>query len=303
MARAQGASLPGTAPVARGYLLVEYAGPWPKKAFADNPVDPEAGQRIVDRTSTEAVRPLFIRRPGSRYAPDQRDFAWAFVDATTGVATWHEPAPLSVIANVNWPDPSSALSSAQTADSQSLYLIRTNGRRDQCCATLGRPVAAAFAQIRPEQTWECSHLGGHRLASVVVVLPRGDIYGLVDPEVAPQIVSATEAGHVLLPYLRGCSTDEPPVQAAKIAVLGERLGANLRVLRTSACNQVDDTSTTGDPTWLVDLRDEEDPGGTWTVEVIRRPGAVAPASCGKDPSETFTWQASGGHQQQANLGL
>lgn len=297
MARDSGATLPGTAPLARGYLLVDYPGPWPGKAFDNCPADPGAGKRIVERTSTQGVRPLFIRRPGSPYAPTKREFAWAYVDAAARTTTWHEPVSLSTIAEVDWPHHSGASSTPQA---QSLYLVCTHGRRDQCCATRGRPVAASFAQLRPKQTWECSHVGGHRLASVVIALPQGAIYGLVDPEDASAIVAAAEGGQVHLPRLRGCSLDEPAVQVAKTAVLGDRSEANPWVLHTAACERVRETSQSGAAKWRVELHDVTDPGLAWIVEVIRRPTEPAPASCGKDPTETFIWVVSGRHRTVAN---
>ena len=297
LARAQGAMLPGTAPQARAYLLVEHPGPWPAKAFEGNTVDPVAGKRIAERAAADGVRPLFIRRPGSTYRPDQHEFSWAYVDASAADITWHEPTPLGDIADAAWPDPARAIG---PLDSDPLYLICTHGRRDQCCATRGRPVAAAFAQLRPNQTWECSHIGGHRLAGIVVALPHGDIYGLVDPADAGAIITAAESGQVHVPLLRGCSVDEPAVQAAKIAVLQQTGSANPRHLQTISYRQVQQSPSEAATRWLVHLRAFGSNGAHWQLEVRREPAGAAPASCGKQPTETFTWVVSGGHREAAN---
>ena len=63
-----------------------------------------------------------------------------------------------------------------------LYGVCTHGRHDACCAERGRPVCAALSELRPEQTWEVSHIGGDRFAANLVVLPEGLYYGHVEPE-------------------------------------------------------------------------------------------------------------------------
>lgn len=287
-ARACDAALAGTAPLASAYLLVDYAGPWPAQAFADNVTDPAAGRDIADRCASADVRPLFIRRPGSPYTAGQREFQWAYVDALTGTAHWHEPATLRAIADAPWPDRTSPTARPRQ---DPIYLVCTHGRRDQCCATRGRPVAAEFQRLRPEQTWECSHVGGHRLAGVVVALPRGEIYGRVDPSHAAAIVTATERGEVHLPLLRGSSSDEPVVQAAKIAAM--RWAGLIRpdALHVAECEQI------GERNWKVLLGAPDGSGAphgtgaTWSIIVDQRVVEPAPASCGKSATETLEWQA------------
>ena len=53
-----------------------------------------------------------------------------------------------------------------------MWLVCTNGKRDACCARDGLPVARALAALRPDEAWECSHLGGHRFAANVALAPR-----------------------------------------------------------------------------------------------------------------------------------
>jgi len=78
-------------------------------------------------------------------------------------------------------------------------------------------VAAALASRWPELVWECSHIGGDRFASNVVLLPDGFYYGNLDPESALTTVDAHLAGRVLPDRLRGMARFVPPVQAAVIA--------------------------------------------------------------------------------------
>jgi len=78
-------------------------------------------------------------------------------------------------------------------------------------------VASALASRWPELVWECSHIGGDRFASNVVLLPDGFYYGNLDPESALATVDAHLAGRVLPDRLRGMARFLPPVQAAVIA--------------------------------------------------------------------------------------
>jgi hypothetical protein len=210
-ARGRNDSLLGTAAPAQQWLLVENPGPWPRRAFEDSPVDPVAGRRIVTRARAAATRPLFIRRPGRRPV-DTGTGHWAVVDAIAGTIGRHSGS-LAQVAESAW------TSSEPLADP--LYLVCTHGRHDVCCAIAGRPVASAFADLRPTSTWECSHLGGDRFAGNVVVLPWGLTYGFVDADDVSDIVTATDRGEVFLPLLRGRSTEGPAVQAARITAMRE----------------------------------------------------------------------------------
>lgn len=95
-----------------------------------------------------------------------------------------------------------------------LYLVCTHGRHDRCCATRGRPVAAALTAAYGDAVWECSHLGGDRFAANVLVLPEGHYLGRVEPGTAAAAVATLPAEHY-----RGRASLPSPVQAAQ-AYLG-----------------------------------------------------------------------------------
>lgn len=105
---------------------------------------------------------------------------------------------------------------AGAATDLSLLLVCTHGARDVCCAVRGRPLAAALAQRWPEQTWECTHVGGDRFAPNLLVLPDGTYYGMLDPEAAVDVVTDHLAGHLRADYLRGVAGLPTPAQAALV---------------------------------------------------------------------------------------
>ena len=116
------------------------------------------------------------------------------------------------------------------------YLVCTNGARDPCCAIRGPAVAQALERVRPGQVYECSHLGGHRFAANVLVLPDGLCFGRLDARAAPALVEELDAGRLPLEHLRGRTAYEPEQQAAEILARRELRISGVNDLRLiSAC--------------------------------------------------------------------
>jgi hypothetical protein len=104
------------------------------------------------------------------------------------------------------------------APQERTYLVCTNGARDPCCAIRGPAVVQALQRVRPGQVYECSHLGGHRFAANVLVLPEGLCFGRLDARSAPTLAGELEAGRLPLEHFRGRTAYEPQQQAAEILV-------------------------------------------------------------------------------------
>jgi len=98
------------------------------------------------------------------------------------------------------------------------YLVCTNGARDPCCAIRGPAVALALDRVRPGQAYECSHLGGHRFAANLLVLPEGLCFGRLDARSALALLEELEAGQLPLEHFRGRSGLAQEEQAAEILV-------------------------------------------------------------------------------------
>ena len=62
-----------------------------------------------------------------------------------------------------------------------VVLVCTHGIRDRCCAVEGIPVYNALAERTDGHVWQTTHLGGHRFAATLVVLPEGLQFGRVKP--------------------------------------------------------------------------------------------------------------------------
>lgn len=245
-AEQRGDPLLGTASPALGFLLVEQPGPWGRFALTESRLDPAVGRRLSARAVAAGLRALVIRRPGrDPAAPGRRRYA--LVDARPGheVVRWGEFAADADLLDL----PLDQRAGRPSHDP--LYLVCTHGRHDACCAIRGRPVAAALAGLRPETTWECSHIGGDRFAANLLILPHGLYYGRVDAARAGELVSAHERGEVVPDLLRGRSRWLPAAQAAQQharAAYGERaIGAF----------EPAGTLPLGDGRWQVRLRRRE----------------------------------------------
>lgn len=174
---------------------------------------------VLTRTvSTEAARPLLIRRPGRISSGGERVWAVAYANGAVVWGSWgddHELLAAAEALAAASPDPPSAV--------DPLILVCTHGLHDACCAIRGRPVAEALASRWPGWTWECSHVGGDRFAANVVLLPDGVYYGNLDPASAVETVQSHLDGKLSVVHLRGLTSMPPPAQVAAAAV-HERLG-------------------------------------------------------------------------------
>jgi hypothetical protein len=264
-ARARGDSMVATASPAQGFLLIEEPGSWGINAMSESALDPVVTHRVAERAAAAAMRALLIRRPvirrpGHRQSVGRR--RWFVVDSRPGKESVrsgffdndHE------LLHLQPADP------AGEAHLSPLYLICTHGRHDTCCAVEGRPVAAALAAQRPDETWECSHLGGDRFAANLLVLPHGLTYGHVDATSVVTVVESYERGEIEPAQLRGRSALPAPAQAAEHFVRAETGDRSLNAMRLGLPRQ-------GDDGWYVEI---DSPSGSFAV-VVRAVADPPPA--------------------------
>lgn len=207
--------LAGTASTVRAFVLLESPGSWGENALRDSRLPGSLGLELAARCRAAGVRPLLIRRYGRSPATVEPHVFAAYADPD---APWLEEATLARPDDVLELD-LGALGKGWSVGlerrEQPLFLVCTHGRQDVCCAERGRPVAAALTRTHPEETWECSHIGGDRFAGNLVMLPTGFYYGRVDAESASKIAGGQLAGHVNLNHFRGRSGYSFGVQAAE----------------------------------------------------------------------------------------
>lgn len=215
-----GEPLAGSASYAPTWLCVEQPGPWGHDALKESHLDPNVGRELVERSAGTGVRVVLIRRPGShpdRHRPVPRH---VYLAHTAPGRTWLERAWVSDPKELLDLDFAAAGAGMPAGIGQlvtePLLLMCTNGRRDVCCALLGRPIADALVESQGEHVWECTHIGGHRFAPTGLTLPNGYSYGRLDLAWARRLL--LPGAGVLVDLCRGRSTWQPAGQAAELAV-------------------------------------------------------------------------------------
>ena len=267
-ARMRGEPLQASAVRYRRFLLLEVPGAWGSSALDDSRMDADVTRQLTAAADAADTHVLLIRRPGrhpsARSGAEAPALAWAIADTAPEFervlwGTWREPADLLDL-DLAAPIPDDYAATGP----QRLALVCTNGKRDQCCAVRGRPVAAAVAAATDWDTWECSHLGGHRFAATAMLLPTGDMFGWLDPESAPKILQRFDAGQIVLSNYRGRCGQSPEVQAA-LHIAAVRLGDFRRgAVRVASLRPI---VADVDTCWPEDSADAED---HWEAVVIHR---------------------------------
>ncbi|WP_210589106.1 sucrase ferredoxin [Streptomyces sp. GESEQ-35] len=272
----------GTAATATTWLLLEQPGPWGAKALTSSHLDPALGRALEAAAEGTGVRIALIRRPG-RHAdlgtPTERHvYAAHTVPGNVWLhsAAVHDPQRLldldfAALGRGDHQSFGTALGGrSHTGDP--LALVCTNGKRDRCCALLGRPLAAELAASGVEGVWEVTHLGGHRFSPTLLVLPYGYAYGRAEAHAVKEILHGVQEGRIVVEGCRGRSAWARPAQAAELAVrtaAREYSADALTVVRTDGAA----------PRWEVTVAHAD--GRHWRVVVAQ--GASLPPraeSCG-----------------------
>jgi hypothetical protein len=257
-----GEPLAGTAPVATAWLAIEQPGPWGAKALTQSHLDPQVGAELGRRAEGTGLRIALIRRIGHHALTD--------VDAPRRVLICDTRPGTAALRSFTMSDPRELLDldlPALAAGSLDVgerhpnpaILVCTNGKRDRCCAELGRSLALDLAEAAASDSgtlagvdiWEADHLGGHRFAPTAVVLPTGYVYGRLDVATATAAADAAARGQLVTEQARGRSTWSRPGQAADLALRAELQEFGADTVRVVGEQRLDDEY------WSVDLLADE----------------------------------------------
>ncbi len=252
---AAGEQLAGTATLASRWLLVEARGAWARDV--EETELPAETRALVDAFEGRAQ---LIRRPDRREGQQLMFLAESDEDGGT---LGRVPSPEHV--------------DAAEPIGGSLLLVCCHGRRDPCCARFGTQVYDALRTHFPaEAVWQSSHLGGHRFAANVLVLPAGVLLGRVRPEDARAVAAEIAAGRIPLDHYRGKTIHPPEAQAADAAVRDD--------LGLTGFADVSLLAATGGRVRLAT------PQGELDVAVEANPGPPLRDSCGKDPAASTRYK-------------
>jgi hypothetical protein len=247
-----GEPLAGTAPVTTAWLAIEQPGPWGARALTQSHLDSELGAELNRRAEGTGVRIALIRRVGHHALTDTGAPRRVLISTTRpGAAAVHA---------LTMSDPRDLLDldlaalgagriEAGAPHPNPVILVCTNGKRDRCCAVLGRSLALDLLDaVAPETVdlWEADHLGGHRFAPTAVVLPTGYVYGRLDTATALAALGGAARGQVVIEHSRGRCTWSRPGQAADLALRAELQEFGADAVRVVGEQRIDEQHRTVD---------------------------------------------------------
>ncbi len=184
----------GSAPYARGWLVLESPGTWPARAVEAR-VTPEVTAWAERRNLN-----ILLARHRDKRTPGNFLRYWVS-EPTTGLRVGTRASAEEL------PD----LDSCTPATP--LLLICTNGKRDKCCAIEGRnlltQLEATLSESEYSTIWECTHLGGHRFAPTALYLPDNLVLGRLTIDAAQMLLTT---GHIDGQFVRGRSHEIPCLQ-------------------------------------------------------------------------------------------
>jgi Sucrase/ferredoxin-like len=260
------------------FVVVEQRGSFGREAGVDalRAVDPVRADALL---AVPGLRPFAIRPVGRAETSGVRTrFA-----GRTGPDAWL--APIDEL-------PADAPSDRPSGSAwEPLFAVCTNGSRDRCCALKSRDLAVLMHRELDDPdagedatVVEVSHLGGHRFAPTMLVLPTGYAYGRLDLDTALEIAWAAQDGLVHPANLRGRADLEPAAQAADAHWRGE----------IGTPQPVDAVRITTVTTAAAHTRVEADvQGRTEHLAMHWQSGVVVESTlCGPKPIATGRWVAS-----------
>jgi hypothetical protein len=215
LSRETGESMVGTAVTVEAWFLLEYTGVWGAKATEENELPRPVQNWLEEQLSLVGDGRVQFIKQDRPVGPGGFSF---FVALSREVAPALYRFQLDAYEELLELDVQAIASGDKAYDefvhSEPLYLVCTNGKRDQCCARNGLALFHELAGYVGEAVWQCTHLGGHRFAPTLLTVPDGAYYGRLTPADLASFVKSQQDGQLFLENLRGRCCYDKVTQAA-----------------------------------------------------------------------------------------
>lgn len=214
--RALDAPLIGSASRIESWILLEYPYKFSVKAFDESSL-PEAVKARLSRAldSISHSRMLLIKKKNK---PMQSGYRLFLVRSAAEFQYMYQ-YQLDSYSDLLAMDIESILSGGiapqNNFETDSIFLVCTNGKRDRCCARYGLPLFKELNKFANNYVWQSSHVGGHRFAANVISLPHGLYFGRMPITEARSFLELSRKGEIDLPYYRGRTCYTAEQQAAE----------------------------------------------------------------------------------------
>lgn len=210
----------GTAGTQSGFLLVQWPRPWPGDIGLVEELAALEGDLKVRGIRLQAVEAVSPAEDGRTHVMLYRRPDSAWFDGYVG----HEVEAHADAVTVAVQDLLAGGGAPITSKTD--VLICTHGARDTCCGSRGTRLAFDLrdAVASPVRLWRSSHLGGHRFAPTVLVLPEGTAWAYLTAADAVAIVERSGDLAGLLRLYRGSAGMPTPEHQALERVAFGRVG-------------------------------------------------------------------------------
>lgn len=215
----------GTAALHERYLFVETPFPWEKKVetskhFPDGLTDviarfEEEGTKCRvfaflsnDSRSKEGMRRImFFKKPAGPFKTyEKKEYVIAEEKLNTLVEAWLAENDLAAFQAFE-----------EATDERDDVFVCTHGSRDQCCGKFGYPIYEAIKNNYADhvRVWRCSHIGSHRLAPTLIIMPEARYWGHVSEDILDTLILRRGDVKTLRNYYRGWGGVNQWAQAAE----------------------------------------------------------------------------------------
>lgn len=204
MSSRSGEHLYGTALEVKNWFLLEYSGVWKRDAFPQSALPEEVKEHLGGFLSSfEESRIQLIGGPG----PSSGDPAFYYAHSSEFSPKLYkfEIEKYEDILSIDLGELVESGEIEKFSCEERLALVCTHGARDGCCAVAGSGVYKELLKKEGISAWRTTHVGAHRFAANIVMLPEGIYYGRVNGENLEDIVSSHLRGEIFLDCYRGRS--------------------------------------------------------------------------------------------------
>ncbi len=209
-------SLLGTAPHVNTWFLLEHKGKWGHKAFAESDISDSVKNHFSHYLDSDPLSRLLLIKQNELYHESGSTFFVALANQPQPTLYKFHFKRYEDLIDFDLLSLSSGNPQYTTQLSfDPLFLICTNGIRDQCCAKFGLPAYSNLTKKFGPHVWKSSHQGGHRFAPNMLCLPQGLCYGRASSANAALIARKYRRAEIHLPNLRGRASYPQHVQAAE----------------------------------------------------------------------------------------
>lgn len=195
----------GTALEVRNWFLLEYPGAWKKDALAESSLPEEVKERLGGFCSSFGESRIQLIGSGGRFRDGKIGFYYASSSEFSPKLYRFDLGRYDDLLDLDIAKLAETGEIERFASGEKLVLVCTHGARDGCCTALGSPVFREISARGGISAWRTTHVGAHRFAANLVMLPEGIYYGRVTPENLDEVLSSHLRGEIFLDCYRGRS--------------------------------------------------------------------------------------------------